>query len=606
MIEIKNLVKRYDYIKVLDSINLTLPDYGLIAIIGPSGCGKSTLLHIIGGLDKKYQGTVLVDKKPISRFLKKKSIGFLFQSFHLITWLTAYHNIQLPLYYRHYKYLIEEDKIHIKQTYSQKIEELSLGQRQRIAFLRTMIFNPRILLCDEPTASLDEFHSIEIMKILKEESKKRLVIFVSHNLKLVEEYSDEIYVLKDGVINNHKIINRVSCNEEIKMKRSIKRPKMELSLFSMKSNKKRIYQLSIALILSFTSILLSSALSTGFHQQLNLYVESMIPDSSISFRLKDHSSMSPEDFINETFIKHIHYYPEEYELLGIGEIADRYNKGDCIDIYDDSGFVEQSDLLCGRLMKNDNEIVISKKSAKRLVEGTNIEEIVNKDVMIWFKYRNEVKGKPVRIVGISQNNQIESIYYDNHFHLIKDIHKVDNIKTYYGIMYVDDMKNIEVLSDQYRLYEFKEVGKNTYNQIDTFMSKANLVLLLFTMFAVISSLFLIGEVMFLEVMMKRKELAIMKCFGARKIDLVFFILCQFIFIFIINVTISIGLFFVLSSLLNRMFMQELLVNINLIVMDYRTIIKIVTMGFVLCIVTMFIPIIYILNINTIESLKIKS
>lgn len=603
MLEIKNVVKRYQYVKILDHISLTLPECGLIAIVGPSGCGKSTLLNVIGGIDKEYQGKILYNGKRV----KCRQVGYLFQSFHLIQWLKVKNNIHLPLFYRRQKYLSYKHDLGLSTHFKQYVNTLSLGQRQRAAFLRAMSFYPDILLCDEPTASLDHKHGEELMMLLKEESKRRLVIFVSHDMKLVSAFSDEIYEMKDGKILNYHKLNTVNKVKKVKQKLRIKKPKILLSLLSMKENKSRMIQMMAGLILSLTTILLTLSLTQGFHKQLNTYIESMVPPSSISFRLKNHQNIS-HIFVEDERIKHVHLYPDEYELLGISDIAERYSQGISTVIYDDSSFIKEGDLLHGRKMSNEYEVVISKMTAVHFLNSNDIESLINKEVMIWFKYLNEVKGTIVKIVGIVEGDSNYLYYCSNsHLELIKHIYSVDDVKCTYGLIYVQDsQKDIEYLEKTYREYEFKEVGKSTRDSIDSFMEKANYVLLMFSTLAIISSLFLIGEVMFLEVMCKRKDIAIMKCFGANTLDVICYVLYQSFIIYLISIFSSFFSFLSFKNILNTFFETEMLVDIPLIVVDVKMVGFVYVIGFILLIFSVSIPLLYAIKVNTVESLKINS
>lgn len=609
MLELRNIVKRYRFHKIIDNLSMELPEYGLIAIIGPSGCGKSTLLHIIGGIDKNYQGKILYKGKNANKLYRKKEVGFLFQAFHLIQWLNIRKNIMLPLFYRRNRYPQYKERLDINDCLNQKVYQLSLGQRQRACFLRVMSFYPKILLCDEPTASLDSYHALEMMKLLKEESKKRLVVFVSHDLKLVDEYSDEIYYMKDGKVINHEVKNSVKGESKLQCSKSLKKPRILLSIQALRENKTRMLQVLIGLILSLTTILMTLSLSQGFHQQLNLYIESMIPPSSISFRLKNHQAMDIEKLTEEERIKHIHLYPDQYELLGISDINEKYVMGNSIDIYDDSGYLREEDLLYGRLMNNEDEIVLSHLTVYRYLNHNRVEELINKEIMLWFKYSHQVRGCKVKVVGISKNKDTECVYYKQgaNLKLIQSVYKDRNIQCSYGLMFVDDQKeSIEYLEKNYKTYEFKEVGKSTKENIDSFMVKVKYVLLLFSSLAILSSLFLIGEVMFLEVVSKRKDIAIMKCFGAKGFDVVLLIFYQSVILYVLAVVCSFVFFIVIKNILNAIFQMEMLINIPLIILDFQLFSMVYLIGFLLLIFSIGIPLIYALKLNTVDSLKINS
>lgn len=610
MLEIKNITKRYHYQKVIDHLSMTLPDTGLIAIVGPSGCGKTTLLHIIGGIDKKYQGQIMYQGQRIN--YHKTEVGFLFQQFHLISWLKIKDNIHLPRFFCRKKYPSYKHSLDISSHYKQYVYSLSLGQRQRVAFLRAMSFYPRFLLCDEPTASLDQKHATEIMELLKEESMKRLVIFVSHDRKLVERYSDEIYEMKDGQITDHIKINETKQMKPMKYQRRMKKSKMILSLIAMKENKTRMIQMFIGLFLSLSTILMTLSLSQGFHQQLKTYIESIVPTSSISFRLKSHQSLTIDQLndFQQDHIIHSHLYLDQYELLGIGHIEKRYKSQDVLSIYDDSGYVKKSQLLYGRMFQNDFEIILSKTSALHYMQSQDIESLLDQQVMIWFKNNHKVKGAKVKIVGIMKDHDdMDRLYYKPkaYIKIVESLFNDNNIQGKYGLLYVrDSKKDIIKLRKNHRDYEFKEVGKSTKDSIDSFMEKVKYVLLAFSLLAVLSSVFLIGEVMFLEVMCKRKDIAIMKCFQATQKDIFCFIFYQSFLIYIFACLSSFSFFIVFQKMMNTFFQKELLVDIPLISFDLELFFYVYCIGFILLFFSQLIPLVYALKVNTVDSLKKNS
>lgn len=219
MIEVKELTKIYKSRKsgecvALDHISFTLPDKGFFFIIGKSGSGKTTLLSLLGGLDTITSGKIIENGQEVDAFNQKQqiyyrnsTIGFIFQDFHLLDDLTIYENIAFALDLQG-----EEDKDKVikalKDTDLSEYEkrypkELSGGQKQRVAIARALVKNPSIVLADEPTGNLDSKTTGQILDILKELAKEKLVIIVSHNLNDAYKYADEILELSDGKILNH-------------------------------------------------------------------------------------------------------------------------------------------------------------------------------------------------------------------------------------------------------------------------------------------------------------------------------------------------------------------------------------------------------------------
>lgn len=225
MIRVKNLIKIFESKKkdkciALDNVSFTLEDKGFVFIIGKSGSGKTTLLSIIGGLDNLTKGEISINGNLFSKFKEKDyvnyrntMIGYIFQDFHLIDELTIYENIKISLDLQNNKdvSLIGEmlEKVGLKGYENRYPNELSGGEKQRIAIARALIKNPRIILADEPTGNLDTKTTSQVLSLLKELSKERLVIIVSHNLSDAREYADRIIELSSG-----KIINDLMRNDK--------------------------------------------------------------------------------------------------------------------------------------------------------------------------------------------------------------------------------------------------------------------------------------------------------------------------------------------------------------------------------------------------------
>lgn len=218
MLELRDIKKDYSVDKTaftaLKKVNLAFADKGLVAILGPSGCGKTTLLNIIGGLDKATSGDLLINGKSTKGFkdqewdsYRNEHVGFVFQSYNLIHHMTVIDNVETSLLLngapkneRIKKAEIALESVGLKGSEKKLPNQLSGGQAQRVALARAIVNNPDIILADEPTGALDSKTSIQVMDILKELSKSRLVIMVTHNRELAFQYAERIIEVKDGEI----------------------------------------------------------------------------------------------------------------------------------------------------------------------------------------------------------------------------------------------------------------------------------------------------------------------------------------------------------------------------------------------------------------------
>lgn len=218
MLRIVDLKKDYAVadgaVHALKGISVNFRRSEFVSILGPSGCGKTTLLNIIGGLDKYTSGDLQIEGKSTKTYSDREwdtyrnhSIGFIFQSYHLIPHQTILQNVELALMIagvgkkeRRQRAIDALDKVGLKDKIHNKPNQLSGGQAQRVAIARALINDPEIVLADEPTGALDTTTSVQIMELLKEISKDRLVIMVTHNPELAERYSTRIVRLLDGEV----------------------------------------------------------------------------------------------------------------------------------------------------------------------------------------------------------------------------------------------------------------------------------------------------------------------------------------------------------------------------------------------------------------------
>jgi putative ABC transport system ATP-binding protein len=218
MIKIENLHKSYpmgkDSLHVLKGLDLHIKEGEFVSIMGSSGSGKSTLLNIVGLLDTHDEGTYHLNGQLIENLdekkaavLRNKFLGFVFQSFNLITYKTALENVALPLYYKGVgrkerqeialQYL---DKVGLKDRADHVPSELSGGEKQRVAIARALVTDPKVVLADEPTGALDSTTSSSVMELLKEINREGMTVFVITHEEEIAAETDRIVRLKDGVI----------------------------------------------------------------------------------------------------------------------------------------------------------------------------------------------------------------------------------------------------------------------------------------------------------------------------------------------------------------------------------------------------------------------
>ena len=216
MLQIKHIYKEYSIDKfkqtALDDVSLNLRDNEFVAILGPSGSGKTTLLNIIGGLDRYTSGDLIINGISTQNYTdrdwdsyRNHTIGFVFQSYNLIPHQTVLANVELALTIsgiskseRKKRAKEALEKVGLGNQLNKRPSQMSGGQMQRVAIARALVNNPDILLADEPTGALDSDTSVQVMELLKEVSKDRLVVMVTHNPELAKLYATRIVEVKDG------------------------------------------------------------------------------------------------------------------------------------------------------------------------------------------------------------------------------------------------------------------------------------------------------------------------------------------------------------------------------------------------------------------------
>ena len=262
----------------LKNFTFIFPSSGLVAITGKSGSGKSTLLNLIALLDNPSKGEIIYNGKNLSSLSDKrknefrnKEIGIIFQHYNLLEEQTALFNVALPILikgqnektaYNDARGLLEGIDFP-KDLYNHKCSDLSGGEKERIAILRSLINNPKIVLADEPTGALDSRNSIKTMELLKKASKNKLIIMVSHNQGLVEKYADQIVTIKDGQLVNNRVINQTNKGLPNSNEKKNRNNKNWINRLAFHNFKKRFKRNAIS-IASLIVGLVASMLIIGF------------------------------------------------------------------------------------------------------------------------------------------------------------------------------------------------------------------------------------------------------------------------------------------------------------------------------------------------------
>lgn len=310
MLQLKNIEKIYamgdNQVHALKGVSINFRKNEFVSILGPSGCGKTTLLNIIGGLDKYTSGDLIINGKSTKEYkdrdwdvYRNHRIGFIFQSYNLIPHQSVLENVELALTIaglskeeRINKAKIAIDKVGLEGLYNKRPNQLSGGQCQRVAIARALVNEPDILLADEPTGALDTVTSVQIMDLIKEISKEKLVIMVTHNPDTAEKYSTRIIRLLDGLIESD---NNLCTDEEIEIenKETIQTGQKEkakmsfwtafkLSSRNLLSKFKRTLLVGLAGSIGIIGVSCVLALSSGITDYIDLMQEDMLSGNPIT------------------------------------------------------------------------------------------------------------------------------------------------------------------------------------------------------------------------------------------------------------------------------------------------------------------------------------
>ncbi len=314
MLELKGITKTYlsgdNEVQALKGIDLKFRKSEFVSILGHSGCGKTTLLNIIGGLDRYTSGDLKINGKSTKEFKDKEwdayrnySVGFVFQSYNLIPHQTVLSNVELALTLsgvskkeRREKAIKALESVGLKDQIHKKPNQMSGGQMQRVAIARALVNDPDIILADEPTGALDSETSEQIMGILKDISKDKLIIMVTHNAELAEKYSSRIVKILDGKIigdsnpfdGEEKNLNPKSGKTSMNF-----RTALSLSLNNLMTKKGRTFLTAFAGSIGIIGIALILSLSNGIQQYINKVEEDTLSSYPITIESEsiDMSSM---------------------------------------------------------------------------------------------------------------------------------------------------------------------------------------------------------------------------------------------------------------------------------------------------------------------------
>ena len=301
MLELKNIKKSYktgEFVQhALKGVSLTFDRNEFVCILGASGSGKTTLLNIIGGLDRYDSGDLIINNMSTKKFndnlwdaYRNNCVGFIFQSYNLIGHLSVLENVEMSLTLsgvknKKDKALSALDRVGLKDHAYKKPNQLSGGQMQRVTIARAIVNDPEVILADEPTGALDTKTSKQIMELIKEISKEKLVIMVTHNPDLAKKYATRIIEVKDGEVISDSLPKekyKDKNNIEIKKTKMSFLTALKLSFNNIRTKKGRTFLTAFASSIGIIGISIILSLSNGFDKQVDIYQKNTLSNFPIT------------------------------------------------------------------------------------------------------------------------------------------------------------------------------------------------------------------------------------------------------------------------------------------------------------------------------------
>ncbi len=479
MLDLKNISKSYktgNFVQhALKKVNLSFRKNEFVAILGPSGSGKTTLLNIIGGLDRYDSGDLIINGKSTKKFkatewdsYRNNCVGFIFQSYNLISHISVLENVEMALTLSGYKRknkrekaLEALDKVGLKDHAHKRPNQLSGGQMQRVAIARSLVNNPDIILADEPTGALDSTTSVQIMNLIKEIAKDKLVIMVTHNPELAKDYASRIIEFKDGEILSDS--NPIKEEEEdtgtVHIKKTVLSylSAIHLSFNNIKTKKGRTFLTAFAASIGIIGIALILSLSNGFQLQIDKFEKSTL--SQMPITISSQAMQMDEDTLEEqmqTSTNKKDKYPTEKIVKPTESVMEKIVHTNNI-TKDYINYIENidSNLLSG--------ISYLKKTGLNLItkdNSNNYKKVDMANSMVWQVFPTRTQDKESGIVEDNYDVLAGKIDSKEEGLILAIDSKNEVSKTLIESLGLDSSKNISF--DDILNKEFKIVTNNDY------------------------------------------------------------------------------------------------------------------------------------------------
>ncbi|UTE76782.1 ATP-binding cassette domain-containing protein [Rossellomorea sp. KS-H15a] len=562
-IKISNVNKYYklgkkDRIQVLHDVNVAFNKGEFVSILGESGSGKSTLMNIIGGMDREYEGEVKVDGKSLQEMseseldaYRKLKIGFIFQSFNLISHLSVLENVVMTMQMTDMKTSEREQKA--KKTLTElglgdhlhkKPNQLSGGQKQRVAIARALSNDPDIILADEPTGALDKKNSEQIMQLLDQiAAQGKLVITVTHSQK-VADYGTRIITMDDGTIIKDESVretyDRKPSGQKVRTKNLKFAAAIKMAFNNIRLNLKRNLLVSFGGAIGILSVILMLGLGTGVTDYINKEINANVNPNLIQV------TKSPEDQSNagssplpnpvqETVtleqkdidqvknIEHVKNVEKVYTLTMGSSVLYKDTSVNIVQYQTMNQSVTGEDLIAGDLPE-DQEVLLSETAAEKAIDSP--EDLVGEKVEVYInttdnQNRPVVLKEEMKVSGIIKGSMNQDLAYTS-YRTLENMYKQDDItlKATQLNVTVESEKYVDMVETDLKDAGFTGTGVgNILNQVTNYLNIATNVLAGIAGISLLVSAIMIIVVLYISVVERTKEIGILRAVGARRKDI---------------------------------------------------------------------------------------
>ena len=629
LLKLENIKKEYKISKsnkqiILNDINLELSSGEFVCIYGESGSGKSTLMNIIGGLDNNYDGKVKIDDVSIKELdldnYRRDKIGFVFQNFNLIPYLTVFENVMLMLDMVKLK---EKEKIKktkealrkvglIKHSHK-KPNELSGGMKQRVALARAIINEPDIILADEPTGALDKKNANKVLNILKNLSLEgKLVIVVTHSNN-VKKFANKIITLDSGKIIKFNNIsdNKIDKKSSKTLKRSLNFSIcIKLGINNIFKNLKRNILIIIASSIGVIGILISLYVGSGVKKYINDEIKNNIDPLSFNITEKGKNELYDIKYYSESEISKIKKIKHVKNIVKNVSYSSAYiiYKNKKYDLVSLSSYINMNEknIKKGNILK-DNDIVFSE-----YLENNIDDNVIDNYVSLYLLDTSNLEPKMIsddlKVSGIYKNGKIDLLNNSNYAYVkYETLEKIYNdydmkLKPTELKIEIDNKNNIEYVKKEIKKLGYELSNMQDYtNTIFDYLDIATFIISSFSFISLIVSIIMIITIFNINVLERTKEIGIFRAIGFRKKDIKRIFKTEAILIGFLTGISSSYFSIIISKLIKKVTISKF--NVDLVNVEFKYIIC----GLIISIIVCFIGSIYPSNkaskLNIVDALR---